>query len=143
MTIALPTHFVDAVGSAASTGMEMAGSVLHDVAQAAETASEATSGQVQRLLRAVRQQLPAARRRTGRRHLLMVIALSVTVVAIVARRRSRKSMRIADMEIDGIRTKQPAPATNDIYAAGRGSARPDRADVSDNTGVAKDKIDAT
>jgi uncharacterized protein YjbJ (UPF0337 family) len=112
MTIALPTQVVDAVSSAASTGMEMAGNVLHDVVHAAETASDATSARAHRMLRASRRSLPS--RSSGRRgwRPLTLAVLGVVILVAVAIRRSRfgsSQPRVGD-DGDG---KSAAPLANE------------------------------
>ena len=86
MTVALPTQFVDAVSSATSTGMELAGNRLQSVAHAAESASEATSTRAGRIVRASRRNLPH-RSNPARSWVLVVPAVAAAMaVAFVIRR---------------------------------------------------------
>lgn len=96
MTVALPTQIVDAVNSATSTGMELAGTLLHGVAHAAETASEATTTRASRLVRASRRSLPH-RSSPMRGWVIVLPALAAAMLVAVAIRRGR-SKRAAALE---------------------------------------------
>jgi uncharacterized protein YjbJ (UPF0337 family) len=117
MTIALPTHFADAMSSAASTGMEAAGSLLHDVSHAAESAAGATSGKAKRLLRASRRCMSSRSSAHNVRRglwLWLVVAGAAVLAGLAIRRRKfdRTDARVAT-EPDG---DSPMPFTNERNA---------------------------
>jgi hypothetical protein len=89
MTIAMPTHLIEAVSSAASTGIEAAGNLLHDVTHAAETAADATSGRARKLWRTSCRNLPGRSSQTGNRRKIGLAVLGAAILAALAIRRSK------------------------------------------------------
>lgn len=109
MSIALPTQIADAVSSAASTGKEVAGTLLHEASLAAEHAAEATSAKARNLMRSARADSRSARHRP--RKLLTLLALGGAVwAALAARARFQSSS-------NGVRTDRygatPAPVDHE------------------------------
>ena len=83
MPLAVPTHLVDTMGSAAATGVEAAGHLLQEVGSAVSNAAAATSKRARVLSRHGR------RSRTTGRNLVILGALAAVAALVVLGRRSK------------------------------------------------------
>ncbi len=85
MTLAVPTHLVDTMGTATASGVEAASHLLQEVSHAVSAAAATTSGRARRLVRAAR---GGKSRSTTARNLRVLGALAaVALIAVMVRRR--------------------------------------------------------
>jgi len=91
MTLALPTHLVDTVTAATSTGVEAASQLLHDVGQAVSSVADTTSSRARKFAR--QHHLPHQQQRASHRNwvLLVVVGGAIAVAAVVIRWRLGRS----------------------------------------------------
>ena len=79
MTLAVPTHLVDTMGSAAAIGVEAAGHLLQEVGSAVSSAAAATSDRARTLSRLGR---PSRSCGTGRSLVILGVLVGGMVVAM-------------------------------------------------------------
>ncbi len=85
MTLAVPTHLVDTMGTATASGVEAASHLLQEVSHAVSAAAATTSGRARRMVRATR---GGKSHPTTARNLLVLGALAAAaLMAVVVQRR--------------------------------------------------------
>lgn len=97
MTLAVPTHFVDTMGTATASGVEAASHLLQEVSHAVSAAAATTSGRARKLARATRRDR-GSRSTTGRNLLLLGALGAAAVIAVMVRR------AVFDHRTDGVLT---------------------------------------
>ena len=88
MTLAVPTHFADTIGSAAATGVEAAAHLLQEVSSAVSNAAASTSNRAHTLSRLGRH---GRRPNTTGRYLVIVGVLAAVAALAILSRRSKSS----------------------------------------------------
>ena len=84
MTLTVPTHLVDTMGTATASGVEAASHLLQEVSHAVSAAAATTSGRARRMVRSTRRGKP---RSTTARNLTVLGALvAITLIAMMVRR---------------------------------------------------------
>lgn len=94
MTLAVPTHLVDTMGSAAAIGVEAAGHLLQEVGSAVSGAAAATSDRARTLSRLGR---PSRSCGTGRSLVILGVLAAVAALVVLGRRSKSRSRAVPDV----------------------------------------------
>jgi hypothetical protein len=104
--MAMTNNLVEAMNSAAATGTEVAGQLLHDASQAAGHAADATTRSARRLLRTTRKRFGHRSSPRDGRLLVVVGVLGAAFVVVKVLRRSKEGAGHPDVRTvgdDGVR----------------------------------------
>ena len=119
MTLAVPTHFVDTMGTATASGVEAASHLLQEVSHAVGAAA---SGRARRLMRATGH---GTSRSTGARTLMVLGAVgAAALIAVLVRRRMFDRTKVGVLKVvDG--NPPPSSATSSERNGTMASTQPD------------------
>ncbi len=117
MTLVVPTHLVDTMGSAAAIGVEAAGHLLQEVGSAVSGAAVATSDRARTLSRLGRRPRSSG---TGRNLVILGVLAAVAALVVLSRRSKSHSRTVPDTAgagEDGSRSPSEATVGTDNPAA--------------------------
>lgn len=121
MTLAVPTHLVDTMGTATASGVEAASHLLQEVSHAVSAAAANTSGRARRMIRSSRR----SKRSTTIRNLLLLGALGAAIAAGVLVQRKMFARRNGGVLKADDGNPAPSSATTPERNGTMASAQPD------------------